>query len=85
MNENACTPPQLARRYGVHPLKVLGWIRNGELRAINVAANRSGRPRWRITPAAIEDFEAGRAAVPLPPPRRQPRRQRLEITEDYFQ
>jgi len=83
MPETALTPPALARRYGVHPLKVLGWIRSGELRALNVAARPNGRPRWRITQQDIAEFEAGRAATP-PPPKRQPRRRALEVAEDFF-
>ena len=57
------TPPALARRYGVSAEKIIGWIRSGELRAVNVAAKPSGRPRWRISESDIEHFEVRRAAV----------------------
>jgi hypothetical protein len=66
------TPPQLARRYGVKPEKVIGWIVGGELRAINIAASPTGRPRWIIDEADVAVFEERRAAkAPSPePPRR---------------
>ena len=67
------TPPELARRLRVHPDKILGWIRSGELRAINVAANPRGRPRWRIDPADVAAFEQRRAARPVLPSRRRKR------------
>lgn len=38
------TPPQYAARLGCKPSKVLGWIVRGELRAIDGAAVRGGRP-----------------------------------------
>ena len=39
----------VCERFGVSEHTVLGWIRSGELRAVNVG-RRSGakRPRWRI-------------------------------------
>ena len=37
------TPPELARRYGIKPAKVLAWISRGELRAINLAAFEAAR------------------------------------------
>ena len=60
------SPPEVARRYGVDPAKVLGWIRRGELRALNVATHTGGRPRYRISPADLAVFEAARAAGPAP-------------------
>jgi excisionase family DNA binding protein len=44
------TIQDLQRRYGVTVHTVLGWIRSGELRAVNVGRRRGARkPRWRIT------------------------------------
>lgn len=57
------TPPALARQYGIKPEKVIVWIRRGELRAVNVAERVGGRPRWRISAEAIEEFERRRSAV----------------------
>jgi excisionase family DNA binding protein len=58
------TPPQLAKQLGVQAEKVLGWIRSGELRAVNVADRASRRPRWRISAEAMEEFFRRREAVP---------------------
>lgn len=77
------TPPAIGRRYGVKPQKVLLWIANGELDAVNVAERPTGRPRWRITSEAIERFELRRSAVPRIKPQRR-RRRRLEGIKEYF-
>jgi len=77
------TPPQLARRYGVSPDKVVAWIRSGQLRAVNVASTLSGRPRWRIAEADIVAFELRRSATPAPKTTRRRRRTSPGITE-YF-
>jgi hypothetical protein len=69
----AMTPPQLAQRWGVDPDKVLAFIRNGELRAMNLAISPTGRPRYRILMTEVERFEAARATKP---PAQQPRRRR---------
>lgn len=57
------TPPELGRRWGVNPAKVIGWIRSGELDAIDLSSRPGiGRPRYRISTEAIELFESRRAA-----------------------
>jgi len=61
MTTSSFTPPEIARRLRVSPEKVLGWIRSGELRAINVAARPTGRPRFRIEPADLSAFEERRS------------------------
>ncbi|HLJ92467.1 MAG TPA: helix-turn-helix domain-containing protein [Gemmataceae bacterium] len=58
------TPPELARRWGVSPDKVLAWIHSGELRATNAARSAAGRPRWLIDVADIVVFERRRMASP---------------------
>jgi predicted site-specific integrase-resolvase len=58
------SPPQYAKRLGIDPVKILGWIKKGELRAINIASNLTGRPRYRIPIDAILEFEALRSARP---------------------
>lgn len=50
------TPPEFAEDMRVKPEKVVGWIRSGELEAVDVANEGSSRPRFRITPEAIEAF-----------------------------
>ncbi len=76
------TPPEVAARYRVKPDKVLGWIRTGQLRAVNVSDSR--RPRWRIAPADLEAFEEKRTAtVRAPVPARQPRKSLVGIKEFF--
>jgi hypothetical protein len=58
------TPPQLARRWQVSRSKILGWLARGEIRGIDLATRRGGRPRWRIPLDAVLAFEQARAAVP---------------------
>jgi transposase len=75
------TTADVARRYRVSEEKVRGWIRRGELFAIDTSDARCRRPRYVIPPDALERFERGRsAAEPPKPPRR-----RMETQEiDYY-
>ena len=61
------SPPELARLWGIDVAKVLHWIKAGELRAINVATHRDGRPRYAIDTADVATFEAARAVQPPAP------------------
>lgn len=76
------TPPEAAKLLRVDPSTVIGWIRSGELRAVNLARRDAKRPRWRISRAAIEHFLAGRAAVPRRLPAK--RRRRDERVIQFF-
>jgi hypothetical protein len=76
------TPPAIGRLLGVDARKVIGWIENGELQAVNCATKPTGRPRWKINPEALRDFERRRAAKPMPRTRR--RRRREVVTGEYF-
>ncbi len=59
------TPPQLAAEWGIDPEKIIGWIRRGELRAVNVASCAKGkRARWLIDREDIAAFEAARSSKP---------------------
>ncbi len=60
------SPPQLAEHFGVDAKKIIGWIRAGELRAVNIATTTCGRPRWKISPSDLAAFESARAAGPQP-------------------
>jgi hypothetical protein len=85
MTDHVMTPPQLARIYGVNVQKVLLWIKNGELTAINLAARAGGRPRWRIRQTDVEVFEARRQAVPpIAPQRRRQRADKPAGWVEYF-
>lgn len=43
--------------------RVLGWIRRGELRAMNRRDVCCGRPSWVVLPEWLDDFERGRSAL----------------------
>lgn len=66
------SPPEVGKLLGVDANKVIGWIRSGELPAINAATTLCGaRPRYRVSREALEAFQRRRAVVPsVRPPRR---------------
>jgi hypothetical protein len=65
MSERALTVREVADRFVVDPHAVLGWIKNGELRAVNCGRKPGAKkPRWRITPEALAEFERVRQAIP---------------------
>jgi excisionase family DNA binding protein len=76
------TPPEVAARWGVSPDKVLAWIRDGELRAINAATRPGGRPRWLIDLADLAAFEQRRAGGSSPTVKR--RRKRPGNVIEFF-
>ena len=57
------TVPQVAKLWGVSTHKVIHFIRTGEVRAINLAASRTNRPRYSIDRTDIERFEASRTVL----------------------
>jgi len=71
------TPPELAARLRVKPSKVLGWIKTGELPALDVGNGRK-KPRFRISPEAIAAFEAARTSRPPAPAPAARRRRRTD-------
>ena len=71
-------PQDLAQRYGVSINKVLAWIADGSLVAIDVSRRRGQRPRWRISPDAVAAFEAARSSSASAPPTQPPRRRRRD-------
>lgn len=76
------TPPMIAEAWGIDVAKVHGWIRAGELRAIDASNTRGRKPRFLIDVADLADFEARRAIVPPPP--RAKRRSRRDINAGSF-
>ena len=77
------TPPQLARKYAVTPDKVIGWIKAGELAALNLASTVTGRPRYKITQEAVAAFERRRAVLSPPAPVARRRRTQTGVKEFY--
>ena len=77
------TVQDLCERYGVTVHTVLGWIRSGELKAVNVGRRLGAKkPRWRITQAALDAFEAIRTTTP-PLPRVRRRKRDAAVIEFY--
>jgi excisionase family DNA binding protein len=58
------TPPDIAKLLRVSPEKVLGWIRRGELKAVNVG--NGFRPRYRVSWDHLDAFLAAREVQPPP-------------------
>jgi hypothetical protein len=76
------TPVEVAALYRVTEATVLTWIRTGDLKAVNVGRTRAAKkPRWRITAAALAEFEAARTPTPATP--RVRRKQRGDVIEFY--
>lgn len=65
------TSSELAKILRVSRDKVMGWIRRGQLTAINVS--EGARPRYRVSRESLEEFLKVREVQP--PPSRTKRRQ----------
>ena len=77
------TVQDLQRRYGVTVHTVLGWIRSGDIRALNVGRRQGAmKPRWRISEAALEAFELLRTPTP-PLPRTHGQKRPAGVIELY--
>lgn len=82
MPEHFVTPPELAKVLGVAPEKVLRFIRAGHLAAVNLATpGRNQRPRYSISPEAVQDFLRRRT---VGPPLKPTTRRRKEVAGDYY-
>jgi hypothetical protein len=71
----------VARRYRVGEDKVRGWIRTGQLAALNTATALCCKPRWVVLPDALAVFERRRSAGPAPGPTR---RRKRTAAVDYY-
>ena len=56
------TPGQLSRHLAVSVHKILSWIHDGSLTAINVGAKTTARPVFRIQRSDFDAFAAERAS-----------------------
>jgi hypothetical protein len=85
MSDTAChrglTVTDVARRYRVGEEKVRGWIKRGELVAVNTADAMCAKPRWVVPPEALARFERGRQAAQ---PKLTKRRKQLQGVIDFF-
>jgi hypothetical protein len=78
------TPPEVARLLRCSPEKVIGWIRAGELKAINAAARLGGRPRYLVDRAELGDFERRRTVAPAQPRTHRRKRDPDDDYPDYY-
>jgi excisionase family DNA binding protein len=62
---DALTPPEAAKRLGVTPETVIGWIKSGQLKASNVGKGVA-KPRYKIQQANLDKFMASRQPESLP-------------------
>jgi hypothetical protein len=79
------TPSEVAAMFGVDAMKIIRWIKSGELRAMNGASpGRNLRPRYLIDADDLADFEIRRVVTGTAPRARQRRRrQDSDVTEYY--
>lgn len=83
MTDRALTIREVAERFAVGERTVIGWIRSGELRAVNCGRRPgSKKPRWRMTAESLAAFELCRTHTP-PPPRTRRRKQSAEAIQFY--
>lgn len=68
------TPPAIAEQLGVDVHEVLRWVRSGALSAVDLRRPGSSRPRYRVSPHALNDYLAGRRVQPPTPRARRHRR-----------
>jgi excisionase family DNA binding protein len=74
---------EIAERCGVSVRTVRAWIRAGELKAVNMSRTPGSRkPRWRISQAALDAFEALRTPS-APAPRTKRTKQNNGIVSFY--
>jgi transposase len=75
------TPREVARMLRTGRERIVAMIRRGELGALNLAARRSGRPRYVILAHHLAEFEKGKQAADPPAPAR---RRRRVAPKDYY-
>jgi transposase len=76
------TVADVTRRYRVGEDTVRGWIKRGELSAVNTADRRCARPRFVVTGEALAAFERGRAAST--PKQAKPKRRKPTNEIDFY-
>ena len=79
------SPKEIAQNMRITVDKVLAWIHNGQLEAIDVSSNQRGRRRYRVDAEAIARFKAARNTAPVKhtPKRRRKKRRTQEFCEFF--
>lgn len=84
MTERTFSVADVSERFNVTEHTVLAWIRNGELKAVNVGRSiHAKKPRWRVCSEAIAAFEALRTCAPQHTRTGSRRRGRRDVIEFY--
>jgi transposase len=84
MAERALSPKEISQRYGVDVHTVLGWIKSGELDAVNVGRSPGKKkPRWKSLPEHLASFELRRLSSP-PPQRTRRRKQATPNVIEFY-
>lgn len=78
------TPAEVAQLWGVSVGTIMTWIRNGELRAVNLARTLGRRSRYRIDVADLTKFENVRANRPPVEVQRRPRKRTDDDTIRFY-
>ena len=80
----AYTPPDIANMFGLSHVKILDFIRTGELKAIDLSSKCGSRPRWYIREEDLESFLQCRTAKAPPAPKRRRRRVSAANTQKFY-
>lgn len=78
------SPPQVAELLGVAHDKVLRFVREGELRAVDLSTHRGKRPRWHISREDLDKFLARRSNSPPPKPRRRRKQNHNDNVIEFY-
>lgn len=79
------SPREVAAQRRVRVGKVVGWIRNGELEAVNHATSTLAAPRWKVSAESLARFDMARSSRLLvsTPSRRTRRGKGIEVKEFF--
>ena len=79
------SPREVSEQWGIATDRVLGWIRSGQLRAINAAGDaRSKKPRWLIDVEDLAAFERSRSTSPVSSPNPSRRSRRMSTVPELY-
>lgn len=83
MRKVAFTPPEIAKRWGCKPGRVVTLIKSGRLAGFSLSPEDCKRKRWRVMLSEVERFERGEPAVTAAKPSRRKRRRNTEVFEFF--
>ena len=68
MNEPFYNLTEIATRWGCCHSSVLSLVKSGQLTALDISSNPSGRARYIVSADALDEFELRRTVSPPSPP-----------------